>query len=60
MRKKEFKIQPNFDFSYTPIYKGGDKLVEDRHFFMKLNSNENPFSPKPKAIEVVHKSRVLD
>ena len=60
MRKKEFKIQPNFDFSYTPIYKGGEKLVGDRHFFVKLNSNENPFSPKTKAIEVVHKSRVLD
>ena len=50
MRKKEFKIQPNFDFSCIPIYKGGEKLVEDRHFFVKLNSNENPFSPNRKLL----------
>ena len=60
MKKKECEIQLNFDFFYTAIYKGGKKIVEDDNFLVKLNSNENPFGPKPEAFEAIHESLVLD
>ena len=55
MVKKTFDIKPNFGIFNTPTYIGGEQFEKNGQDIVKLNANENPFGPSPRAIEAIQK-----
>tara|TARA_X000001036_G_scaffold426449_1_gene453868 strand:- start:86 stop:1189 length:1104 start_codon:yes stop_codon:yes gene_type:complete len=55
MKKEIFDVKPNFGIFNTLKYKGGEQIEKSVHNVSKLNSNENPFGPSPRAIDAIRK-----
>ena len=55
MVKKTFDIKPNFGIFNTPTYIGGEQFEKNGQDIVKLNANENPIGPSPRAIEAIQR-----